>query len=64
MIGKMCSSWLEMQHNSIKIEIALNSIVDKYFCLKNYFTDFDIEFEKFVVDEQKQEWLKKTVNEI
>jgi hypothetical protein len=41
-----------------------NSIVDKYFCLKNYFTDFDIEFEKFVVDEQKQEWLKKTVNEI
>ena len=41
-----------------------NITIDEYFCLKNYFTDFDIEFEKFVDDEQKQEWLKKTVNEI
>ena len=41
-----------------------NITIDEYFCLKNYCTDFDIEFEKFVDDEQKQEWLKKTVNEI
>jgi len=40
-----------------------NNIIDKYFCLKDYFTDFDIEFEKFANNEQKQEWLMKTVNE-
>tara|TARA_B110000438_G_scaffold235025_1_gene231603 strand:- start:2712 stop:3365 length:654 start_codon:yes stop_codon:yes gene_type:complete len=40
-----------------------NTLIDKYFCLKNYFTDFDIEFEKLVNDEEKQEWLKRIVNE-
>ena len=38
-------------------------IIDEYFCLKNYFTDFDIEFEKLVNSQEKQEWLMKIVNE-
>ncbi len=41
-----------------------SDIINEYFCLKDYFTDFDIEFEKFVDDELKQEWLKRTVNEL
>ena len=41
-----------------------SDIINEYFCLKDYFTDFDIEFEKFVNDELKQEWLKRTVSEL
>ena len=50
--------------NSKKDTRPWNTIINEYFCLKDYFTDFDIEFEKFVYNEMKQEWLKRTVNEL
>ena len=37
-------------------------IIDNYFCIKNYYKDFRIEFEKFVVDERKQEWFRKNMS--
>tara|TARA_B100000029_G_scaffold277206_1_gene271690 strand:- start:2891 stop:3538 length:648 start_codon:yes stop_codon:yes gene_type:complete len=50
--------------NSKKDTRPWSTIINEYFCLKDYFTDFDIEFEKFVYDETKQDWLKRTVNEL
>ncbi len=39
-----------------------NEIIDNYFCIKNYYKDFKIEFEKFVADESKQEWFRKNMS--
>lgn len=39
-----------------------SEIIDNYFCIKDYYRDFKMEFEKFVSDESKQEWFKKNMS--
>jgi hypothetical protein len=39
-----------------------NEIIDEYFCLKDYYKDFKMEFEKFVGNESKQAWFRKKMS--